>query len=148
MIPPELIPDESMNFVFAPSAELKKNQIDPFWWGIDDRLVDMMVSYKKKSLHSILEDFYLEKDLSKVWGINPKLIPRYGINKGRTIDFVEHIEWLATLMEQSVFKRIQMPPIVILSKSAYGYDFRESQLPMLFTQEYKILRKKVLGELK
>ena len=59
--------------------------------------------------------------------------------------FIKDLEWLVKSMQQAVFKRIQSPPIIILSKGAYGYDIRESQLPVFTTKKYKLLRAQILG---
>ena len=47
--------------------------------------------------------------------------------------FVEDLEWVAGQLRASCFKRIQAPPIIVLSKRAFGFDLRESQLPRLRT---------------
>jgi NAD+ synthase (glutamine-hydrolysing) len=132
----KLIPDDDLNFELAPSAELKEKQKDPFCWGLDDYIIEQIMNYNKKSLYNILYDFCN--------GTNP-LYDKYFPNKD-VKGFTDHLEWLVKLMENSVFKRIQMPPITILSKSAYGYDYRESQLPVLFTRKYMDYKKELLGE--
>ena len=43
-----------------------------------------------------------------------------------------------------MFKRVQSPPIIAVSKSAYGYDIRESILPPETSLEYDRLKEQVL----
>ena len=43
--------------------------------------------------------------------------------------FVDDLEWLDAQVRINCFKRIQAPPIIVLSKRAFGFDLRESQLP-------------------
>ena len=59
--------------------------------------------------------------------------------------FVEDLEWFDKTIQQNVFKRIQSPPIILTSKSAYGYDIRESMLPYESSIAYDELKKQVLA---
>ena len=45
----------------------------------------------------------------------------------------------------SYFKRIQAPPIIVVSKRAFGFDLRESQLPDYTPNVYHERRQKVLA---
>jgi NAD+ synthase (glutamine-hydrolysing) len=47
-------------------------------------------------------------------------------------------------MQRAVFKRVQAPPIIILSKGSYGYDIRESQLQVHYTEQYLKLKNRIL----
>ena len=58
--------------------------------------------------------------------------------------FVEDLEWLWRQLSMAVFKRIQAPPVIVLSKRAFGFDLRESQLPALMPGDYAPLRARVL----
>ena len=62
-----------------------------------------------------------------------------------TAAWVEDLEWLAAQVRTSTFKRIQAPPIIVLSKRAFGFDLRESQLPAYPLRSYSVLRRKVLS---
>ena len=46
----------------------------------------------------------------------------------------------------AVAKRIQAPPILAISRRAYGFDHRESQNGPYYTQAYKQLKAKLLGD--
>ncbi|MDP9290178.1 MAG: hypothetical protein M3P08_18570 [Thermoproteota archaeon] len=60
-------------------------------------------------------------------GITTQLIRDHRIdNPG---EFIRDLEWFNGQVQKSVFKRIQGQPIILLSKTAYGYDRRESILP-------------------
>jgi NAD+ synthase (glutamine-hydrolysing) len=156
VIPETLIPDDDMNFVVAPSAELKEKQFDPFWWGLDDKIIESFQNYRRLAPETLLE-WYREdwKHCATMLGVKESLFSKYGVGVGednpetilnRNKRFVDHIEWLVKLMQKSVFKRIQSPPIVILSKSAYGFDYRESQLPVYFTKCFGELKVTLTGE--
>ncbi|MDR2822357.1 MAG: NAD(+) synthase [Acholeplasmatales bacterium] len=114
--PKELLPDDNMNFEFAPSAELKVNQRDPFCWGLSDAIIDKICNYHRASRQDIIDMYD-----------NGTLAPKHTIEKYYIVkeNFIEHLDWLLKLYRKSVFKRNQYPPIVVTSKSAFGADFRE-----------------------
>jgi NAD+ synthase (glutamine-hydrolysing) len=70
-------------------------------------------------------------------------VERWGIDDPK--EFVKDIEWFTKAIQKNVFKRVQSPPIILTSKSAYGYDIRESMLPYRQTIEYDKLKEKVLA---
>lgn len=141
IIPESLIPDENYNFFVPPSAELKHNQVDPMKWGYHDALVEKFTDYKRLNPETVLE-WYIDKSLC--WNLNcsRSLFEKYLLNDPKV--FIDDLEWVVRSLQRAVFKRIQSPPIIILSKGAYGYDIRESQLPVCFTNRYKNLRDTIL----
>ncbi len=143
VIPTVLLPDELYRFKdgAAPSAELKKKQIDPMKFGYHDALLSVMTDYVKKGGEDILQ-WYLDGTLEQNLGISTQLIERWNIDDPST--FVKDLEWFCAAIERSVFKRVQGPPIIITSKSSYGYDIRESILPYEPTCEFGRLKEKVL----
>jgi NAD+ synthase (glutamine-hydrolysing) len=144
VVPEKMIPDNLYRFQkdqIAPSAELKNAQIDPMKFGYHDALLDRFTDYKKSSAEDVLR-WYIDGTLEQNLGISTDLIYRWGIEDPKT--FVDDLEWFDRKVQQNVFKRVQAPPIIITSKSAYGYDIRESQLPYETTREYDLLRDKVL----
>ncbi|MGD1947776.1 MAG: hypothetical protein ACFB0A_16300 [Croceivirga sp.] len=57
--------------------------------------------------------------------------------------FLRDLEWFYGTIQRNVFKRVQSPPIILTSKSSYGYDIRESLLPILKTKQYQELKEKI-----
>nr|MCH9675118.1 hypothetical protein [Gammaproteobacteria bacterium] len=55
------------------------------------------------------------------------------------------LEWLDRQVRINYFKRVQAPPIIVLSKRAFGYDLRESQLPHYEPRQYAALRAEVVA---
>jgi NAD+ synthase (glutamine-hydrolysing) len=125
LIPTELIPDENFRCALMPSAELKENQIDPMKWGYHDKLLEAVMNYKRKGREDII-GWYQSGKICAELGITEELFKSYGLDDPKV--FNDDLEWFMRSMRTGVFKRVQSPPILILSKSAYGYDFRESQL--------------------
>jgi len=142
VIPAQLLPDEQFNFAIAPSAELKSAQLDPMKWGYHDALVREFTTYRRKSAEDILE-WYKNGELAARLEIDEALITLYGLNVAKI--FIEDLEWMVNCMQRSVFKRVQSPPVIIMSRGAFGYDVRESQLPVFYTKRYYSLKKEILG---
>jgi NAD+ synthase (glutamine-hydrolysing) len=146
IIPEILFPDELFRFgndKIIPSAELKEGQIDPMKYGYHCAVIEKINEYTKCSI----EDFcrwYLDGTICSKLNISEALFKRYNLDN--PAQFIEDLEWIFKLIQSSVFKRIQAPPIIITSRSAYGYDIRESQLPVFFSNEYSRLKKKILSK--
>ncbi len=139
-----LLPDELYRFgkeQIQPSAELKNNQIDPMKFGYHDALLAAMTDFRKKGATDVMR-WYVEGTLEEHLGISTELITRWGIDE--PAEFLRDLEWFASKTDEAVFKRVQSPPIIITSKSAYGYDIRESILLHENTLEYERLKAGVL----
>jgi NAD+ synthase (glutamine-hydrolysing) len=136
-----LIPNENLEFIMPPSAELKHNQVDPMKWGYHDALVQKFTDYNRLSPETVLR-WYIEGNLCKELECGEELFKKYNLENPAV--FISDLEWVVKSMQQAVFKRIQSPPIIILSKGAYGYDVRESQLPVFATDKYRQLRAQIL----
>jgi len=138
-----LIPTHSsqgFTFGFAPSAELKDKQVDPMKWGVHDYLVQYFTEYPT---HHPVE--YLKAYASGQWQTWPiaEWMRAYGLDDPRV--FVDDYLWFTKSWHQAVFKRIQFPPIVLLSRGAFGFDYRESQLVYEQTAEEKQLIEAILN---
>jgi NAD+ synthase (glutamine-hydrolysing) len=142
MIPRVLLPDADFRFGLPPTAELKPDQIDPMKWGYHDALVRVFTEYRRQNPETVLR-WYAEGSLADNLGIAPGLLARYGLDD--PADFVADLEWVAASLSRAVFKRIQAPPIVIMSRGSFGFDIRESQLPVAHTRAYLALRKNLIG---
>jgi NAD+ synthase (glutamine-hydrolysing) len=141
VIPKILIPDDNFAFDLPPTAELKDAQIDPMKWGYHDALVRVFTEYRRKNPEDILR-WYLEGVLAEKLEIPPRLLTLYGLTDPKV--FVFDLEWVVSGIQRSVFKRVQSPPIIIMSRGAYGYDVRESQIPLSYTRGYHRLKKQLL----
>lgn len=60
--------------------------------------------------------------------------------------FIADLEkWWNLFAGFSVAKRIQAPPLLVVSRRPYGYDLRESQLTPYYTDAYLTLREQLLA---
>jgi len=144
VIPESLLPDTLFTFDgqwVVPSAELKADQIDPIRFGYHCALLEAFTDYLRKSPEDICQ-WYLDGKLEENLRIPRALISRWGMDDPKL--FIQDLEWFVSTIQKNVFKRIQSPPIIITSRSAYGYDIRESMLPATFTPRYQSLKTEVL----
>ena len=145
VLPESLLPDKLFRFGeddIAPSAELRDAQIDPMKFGYHCKLLESVTSFQKTSAEQVMT-WYIAGELAERLEMDPRLISRWGINDPQC--FMEDLEWFYEGIRKSVFKRIQSPPIILTSPSAYGFDIRESQLPTWQSKSYIELKEKVLA---
>jgi NAD+ synthase (glutamine-hydrolysing) len=144
IIPEELIPDDLFNFgdgKIFPSAELSDNQTDPIKFGYHCALLEAFMDYNKKSPEDVMQ-WFLDGELADKLNVPETLIERWGMTDPQA--FMDDLEWFWKTMQRNVFKRVQAPPIIITSKTAFGYDLRESILPPFETKKYKELKQQIL----
>ncbi len=122
----ELIPKEI--FEVVPSAELSdkqdvtKGKGDPILYPYHDKLVRAWVEFRKDP-KEILE-WYDKGLIEKEMKLEEGLIKKYFLNR---LEFKNDLEEKWKLFKLSYFKRIQAPPIIAVSRRAFGFDLRESQ---------------------
>lgn len=144
VIPNTLFPNELFEFGeedIAPSAELREAQLDPMKFGYHCALLEQFTSFKKASCEEVMQ-WYLDGELAQRLNISEELLVRWGVDKPQA--FVEDLEWFARNIQRNVYKRIQSPPVIVTSPSAYGFDIRESQLPWQTGPAFKRLKEQVL----
>ena len=67
----------------------------------------------------------------------------FGDNKK---NFVEDLEkWWNCYQGLAVAKRIQAPPVLAVSRRAFGFDHREAQVGATYTKRYFELKEEFLG---
>ena len=134
-------------FDIPASAELSTEQNvdegkgDPILYPYHDKLVRAFVEFRLDP-EDILRH-YERGDLSQIIKCDHHLIDHYFPTKAAFIADLEH-KW--RLYKINYFKRIQSPPIIAVSKRAFGFDLRESQNGFHFTREYLKLKAQILGQ--
>jgi NAD+ synthase (glutamine-hydrolysing) len=137
-----LFPDELFRFKkdqIIPSAELKEDQIDPMKFGYHDALLEAYTDYRKKSVVDVMR-WYVDGTLEKNLNISTALIKRWNIDDPK--EFLKDLKWF-TKSVQSSFKRAQTCMNIMTSKSAFGYDIRESILPYHEYEQEKALKEHI-----
>ena len=138
----EVIPANLYDGTTVPSAELSgaqdvtKGLGDPIRYGYHDAILRQMIEYR----HHLIEFFE--------WMLEGTFFERIGWDgsHGSLDDFagaeewVEDLEWIDRQLRVNYFKRIQAPPIIVVSKRAFGFDLRESQGSEYRPRRYAALR--------
>jgi NAD+ synthase (glutamine-hydrolysing) len=139
----EVIPATIFNI--PASAELSADQNidegkgDPIFYPYHDKLVKAFVEFRLDP-EEILR-YYADGTLGQTIHCEQSLIDNYFSGASSFIADLEH-KW--KLFKLSYFKRIQAPPIIAVSKRAFGFDLRESQNGVYFTREYLKLKESLL----
>ncbi len=131
-----------------PSAELSELQNpergggDPFLFEYHDRLLSQWIELRRDP-EDILADFAagsLERSLG---------LPEGSLVVGDFFPdaaaFIDDLERCWKRFKGSFFKRVQAPPIVAVSKRAFGFDLREAQTGGRFTRRYHRLKESTLA---
>ena len=147
----EVIPQGSIDMV--PSAELSHAQDvtqglgDPLQYEYHDCLFRAFVEGTPHTLpHQRLtpEDIlctYENGTLEHLLGL-PNPISHYFISTEQFINDLER--WWKSFNGLAVAKRIQSPPLFLVSERAFGTDLSESQLKPYFSRTYHIIKERVL----
>ena len=142
-----VIPENLYDGRTVPSAELSADQDvtrgkgDPIKYGYHDALLRQVIEYRRHPAD--LLGWFADGELFERIDWHDAERFRGWFADGAA--WIADLEWLAAQVRASVFKRIQAPPIVVLSKRAFGFDLRESQLPAYPLRGYAALRQRVLS---
>jgi NAD+ synthetase len=110
-------------FQIVPSAELAANQFDPFDYAVVAPLVAEMVERRRSAadLLALFDQRGLDPDR-----FLPDADGRSVYDKHTSATFKAVLDDTASRLRRSVYKRLQGPPIVIVSERAFGFDLRET----------------------
>lgn len=144
----EVIPQGTIDIV--PSAELSDKQDvdrgmgDPLKYPYHDYLFKSFVERWHKATPEDILEWYIEGNLESQLGCQGGLVKKYFPTPK---DFIEDLErWWNLYSGMAVAKRIQAPPILAVSRRAYGFDHRESQNGPYYTQKYLEIKEKLLRQ--
>ncbi|MCH2189170.1 NAD(+) synthase [Candidatus Gracilibacteria bacterium] len=138
----EMIPQGIIDII--PSAELGEDQNvdegegDPFNYEFVGKLNQALIE-KKCEPYDILEK-YSSGTLQKYLDL-PENIDTYFPTAEA---FSENLEDIWTRLQINFFKRVQSPPILTISKSSFGFEYREAQNGVYFSRKYEELKKQIL----
>ena len=138
----ECIPEGILTIV--PSAELSDNQNvdegkgDPIYYEYHDALLRAFSEWRI-GITDILKK-YNDGELEKYLGLNVGVIKKYF----RTdIDFIVNLEW-AWNAYNTEYKRVQLPPVFLTSRRAFGFDRRDTIAPPFISKEYNLHKQQIL----
>ena len=142
-----VIPGNLFDGTTVPSAELSAEQDvtrglgDPIKYGYHDAVLRQMIEQRRHGV-DLLRWFARGELLERLeWPDRAGFLGYFADSAA----WVEDLEWVAAQLRASVFKRVQAPPLIVLSKRAFGFDLRESQLPAYPLRAGAALRRRVLA---
>ncbi len=117
----ERIPEEA--FRIKPSAELASGQFDPFDYSVVAPLVGEMVEHRRspRELIALFEQRALDPERFPPDDQGLTVYDKYTV-----ATFTQIVDDAVGRMRRSVYKRLQGPPIVVVSERAFGFDLRET----------------------
>jgi NAD+ synthase (glutamine-hydrolysing) len=117
----EIIPEET--FEIRPSAELTFDQVDPFDYYAVAPIVGELVE-RRRSPSDLIRLFERRGLDSARFVPDPHGLTVY--DKFTTAEFTEIVYDAFHRVRRSVYKRLQGPPIVVVTERAFGFDLRET----------------------
>ena len=142
----EVIPQETMDIV--PSAELSFDQAvdqgkgDPIIYPYHDYLFKAFMEHWNRCTPEDILLWYEQGNLEEKIGCQPGLV---GQLFSTPVAFITDLEkWWSLYTGMAVAKRIQAPPVLAISRRAYGFDHREAQNGTYLTTNYLKLKDKII----
>ncbi|MDD6119034.1 MAG: NAD(+) synthase [Selenomonadaceae bacterium] len=144
----EVVPQGIIDIV--PSAELSAAQNvdegkgDPIKYPYHDYLFRSFIERWQKATPEDVLIWYAEGTVEEHLGCEKGLVARYFPTAEAFIKDLER--WWNLFTGMAIAKRIQAPPILAVSRRAYGFDHREAQNGPYYTRKYRELKAKLLQE--
>jgi NAD+ synthase (glutamine-hydrolysing) len=117
----ELIPEET--FHIKPSAELSADQFDPFDYFVVSPIVGELVERRRSPADLVALFERRELDAAR---FVPDPDGRTVYDKHTSATFHDVVYDAFRRVRRSVYKRLQGPPIVVVTERAFGFDLRET----------------------
>lgn len=142
----EVIPQASIDIV--PSAELSYSQAvdegkgDPLKYPYHDYLFRAFMEHWNKATPEDILTWYQEGILETKIGCQAGIVAKYFPTPKEFIDDLER--WWNLYSGMAIAKRIQSPPILAVSRRAYGFDHREAQNGAYYTAKYLKIKEVLL----
>ena len=116
-----VIPEET--FTIVPSAELAEGQFDPFDYAVVAPLVGELVERRRAPAELVA---LFQRRTLDAERFLPDADGRTVYDKYNAESFRKILDDCVARIRRSVYKRLQGPPIVIVSERAFGFDLRET----------------------
>lgn len=138
----KVIPQETLTIV--PSAELSSEQAveegkgDPLVYPYHDFLFKAFMEVWHKATPEDILLWYSQGILEEKIGCQPGIVNQIFPHPSAFIEDLER--WWTLYTGMGVAKRIQAPPVLAISRRAFGFDHREAQNGPYFTKRYRELK--------
>jgi len=135
-------------FTLTPSAELSRrqnvdeNKGDPLIYPYHDRLFASWIERWQRITPEEIIEWRLANKLEREIGYAGNINKLFRNNRA----FIADLErWWEQYCGLGVAKRIQAPPILAVKKRAFGFDHREAQMSVWYSERYFKLKRRLLA---
>lgn len=142
-----VIPEGSITI--KPSAELSEHQDiekgygDPLNYPYHDRLFESWVEHWNRSTPEEILQWYADGQIEQTLGLTVPIAHYFSSAEA----FINDLErWWNLYQGMGVAKRIQAPPVMAVTRRAFGFDHREAQLKPHYTAAYQKLKNELLAQ--
>ena len=134
-------------FTIRPSAELSQEQTvghggDPLIYEYHDYLLRAFIENSEKASPAEILKHYINLDLEDFLGCKEGIVAQLFPSHAAFCQDLER--WYDLFTGLAVAKRIQAPPVLSVSRRAFGTDFREAQMSTYYSLEYNEMKDKLL----
>lgn len=140
-----IIPETIFNIPASAELSIEQNvdegKGDPIFYPFHDKLVRAFTEFRLDP-EDILR-MYVNGSLCETLRCRQSVLDT--CFSGDVQLFINDLEHKWKLFKTNVFKRIQAPPIIAVSKRAFGFDLREAQNGFYFTRDYMKLKSQLLN---
>ncbi len=137
---PQTIFDIPASAELSDAQNVDEGKGDPILYAYHDMLVRAFIVFRLDP-EDILK-YYAKGNLGETIHCEQEIINK---NFPTAESFINDLEHKWRLYKINYFKRIQAPPIITVSKRAFGFDLREAQNGFYYTREYLRLKEELLG---
>lgn len=142
------LPEEVFNIVasaeLSDEQDVTKGQGDPLVYWYHDRLFRSWQEYWIRLTPEEIVQAYIDGNLNKLLDI-PKEYNAYDLFANGSL-FIDDLErWWRLYKGMAIAKRVQAPPVLAVSRRAYGFDLRETLNCVHFSRQYYILKNQLLS---
>ena len=144
----EAVPQATIDIV--PSAELSDQQNvdegkgDPLVYPYHDYLFRAFIERWQRATPEDILQWYMEGNLEEKLGCEKGIVARIFPDARAFLADLER--WWNLYSGMALAKRLQAPPILAISRRAYGFDHREAQNGPYYTRRYRMLKEQLLKE--
>jgi NAD+ synthase (glutamine-hydrolysing) len=134
----EIVPSAEL----SPEQDVDRQKGDPLIYPYHDCLFRSWVEFWDRATPEDVLEWHLDGSMAERLGMPNPVSEVFESNAA----FVADLErWWDLYQGMGVAKRIQAPPVLAVSRRAYGFDHREAQMGPVYTARYSELKDRVLA---
>jgi len=142
----EVIPQKIIDLVpsaeLSPEQDIDKGKGDPLVYPYHDYLFRAFVERWNRATPEDILYWYVQGNLEENIGCEPGIVNKLFPSAREFISDLER--WWQLYTGIAVAKRIQAPPVLAVSRRAFGFDYREAQNGTYYSSKYLKLKNQLI----